>query len=427
MRALFLCCIVLSAPLALTLSGTARADAAPPLSASAATERFDQGIGAMEKGDFATAVKAFGEAYDATKNARYLWNLALAEVKADRPAEALAHIRVYLKRSDASPQNIERGNLLVERLHRDVGLLHIVAPAGADVVVDGTTVGKAPLGAPIEVDPDRAHVVEARSVGASAEEKLKPAGAMTVEVKLAFPEQTVTSPLNVPPSSTPSPAASRAPVVSEAADRGGLRHEGLLYTLVVTEIAGAAACGGIGYAVFAEGNNSNDSSKQLVGGTLMGAGVLFFAADILTLVLWPHGEERSDLGSFGVLRAYARPRLWRCLPARSVLVSDQRDPSQRVGDVASAASPAATEGSAGDFSPGDTIPGTGYRVRRFLGEGGHASAYECENRIGKRVAVKVLHRHLAAQDPISPSAWPKRRDGPSGFATRTSSRCTTRG
>ena len=52
---------------------------------------------------------------------------------------------------------------------------------------------------------------------------------------------------------------------------------------------------------------------------------------------------------------------------------------------------------AGDFQPGELIVGTDYVVRKFLGEGGHASAYECENRIGKRVAVKVLHRHLAAR------------------------------
>ncbi len=56
-----------------------------------------------------------------------------------------------------------------------------------------------------------------------------------------------------------------------------------------------------------------------------------------------------------------------------------------------------SSGGGGHYRLGETIPGPEYIVQRLLGEGGHASVYECENPIGRRVAVKVLHDHLAAR------------------------------
>jgi serine/threonine protein kinase len=50
---------------------------------------------------------------------------------------------------------------------------------------------------------------------------------------------------------------------------------------------------------------------------------------------------------------------------------------------------------AGDFEEGDQIGDTEYIVRNRIGRGGHATVYECENSIGRVVAVKVIRRDLA--------------------------------
>jgi len=53
------------------------------------------------------------------------------------------------------------------------------------------------------------------------------------------------------------------------------------------------------------------------------------------------------------------------------------------------------------FQPGDTIDGGKYRIVRLLGEGGMGAVYEGENeRIHRRVAIKVLHAAIAAKADV---------------------------
>src|SRR4051812_13978057 len=48
------------------------------------------------------------------------------------------------------------------------------------------------------------------------------------------------------------------------------------------------------------------------------------------------------------------------------------------------------------LEPGQILDGK-YRVARLIGEGGMGTVYEGENsRIGRRVAIKVLHAHVAS-------------------------------
>jgi tRNA A-37 threonylcarbamoyl transferase component Bud32 len=51
----------------------------------------------------------------------------------------------------------------------------------------------------------------------------------------------------------------------------------------------------------------------------------------------------------------------------------------------------------GEYAPGTTIPGTQFKISQVLGRGGHATVYDVENAIGKRLVVKVIHSHLAAR------------------------------
>jgi serine/threonine protein kinase len=55
---------------------------------------------------------------------------------------------------------------------------------------------------------------------------------------------------------------------------------------------------------------------------------------------------------------------------------------------------------ASDFRANELIPDTEYTVRSRIGRGGHATVYECENNIGRIVAVKVIQRHLARRPEL---------------------------
>ena len=57
--------------------------------------------------------------------------------------------------------------------------------------------------------------------------------------------------------------------------------------------------------------------------------------------------------------------------------------------------PASAVPNAGEYHDGAKIPGTAFTVVRVLGRGGHATVYEIENAIGKRLVAKVIHPHLA--------------------------------
>ena len=53
------------------------------------------------------------------------------------------------------------------------------------------------------------------------------------------------------------------------------------------------------------------------------------------------------------------------------------------------------------LEPGQILDGK-YRIVRLLGSGGMGSVYEGENaRIHRRVAIKVLHSHVAAKADVA--------------------------
>jgi hypothetical protein len=253
------------------LPAVARAD-------EAGASRFDEGVRAFEKGDYAVAVEAFGEAYRASRSGKHLWNLALAEIRAERPFDALLHLREYTARDDASPQNVQRATKLIEREGALVGHLTIAAPSGAEVFVDGSSVGRAPITAGIDVDPKQGHLVEARLGQREAQSQVAPPGSTRVDVTLAFREES-------PRASSPAPRPSD---IRYDAPPNAIPNEGLLSTLVIAETAGGAVAGGVGFSLFAAGGAQNDSSKQMLGGVLMGAAVVLLAADVVTVALWPH-------------------------------------------------------------------------------------------------------------------------------------------
>jgi hypothetical protein len=128
--------------------------------------------------DYAGAAVKFQSAYDRSHDPRLLWNIASCEHKLRRYARARVLLERYLD---------EGGDALTEQDRRDTeGVLRTIAPfistvrltaspEGADVVVDGETVGSAPLPKPLYVELGKHELVvrkdgfrpESRSIVAS--------------------------------------------------------------------------------------------------------------------------------------------------------------------------------------------------------------------------------------------------------------------
>jgi hypothetical protein len=262
--------------------------------------KFEEGVRANEKGSYAEAAADFSAAYDASHSATHLWNLALAEFKAGHPWAAFGDLTAYTMSPDANAQNLDQAFKLMDRMKQQIGHLAVSAPAGTEVLVDGVSKGKTNAGAPFEIDVDPAtpHVVEGHLGQRVAHNNVPATGASRVEVALDLPEDH-----SPPPVAPPMPHEIVAPPKPASApeEPDHIPNQGLLAVLVVAEVTASAASAGIGAATFVNGNTDHDSGKQALGGVLIGAGVLFLAADVLTMRLWPRSSKPDNPATSQVL------------------------------------------------------------------------------------------------------------------------------
>lgn len=124
-----------------SLTGPAKAD-------------YDSGVGLYKQGEFGPASAKFMQAYEASNDARLLWNAAAAEKQQRHYAKARTYVRQYVQLStDLSEKDKADANELVATLDRLVADVTIrVNEPGAIVTVDGAEVGESPLAKPVTLD-----------------------------------------------------------------------------------------------------------------------------------------------------------------------------------------------------------------------------------------------------------------------------------
>ncbi len=122
---------------------------------------YDAGKMLFDDGDYATALLKYQAAYDATHDARLLWDVAVCEKSLRHYATTLATLARY---------QAEGGDLLSAGDRRDAQeLSRAIAPFtsaqaikvsedGAEVWIDGQMVGRSPLPAPVVIDLGTHHV-----------------------------------------------------------------------------------------------------------------------------------------------------------------------------------------------------------------------------------------------------------------------------
>ncbi|MDC3960487.1 PEGA domain-containing protein [Polyangium jinanense] len=125
---------------------------------------YDVGIKAAEKGQWEKARASFEEAFKLDPRPKIAVNLGNAELELGRYRDAAEHLEYFL-RNDTSGNAAARQPVqqLLDKATAQIGTLRVTVDVkGAEVLVDGRSVGQAPVERPIFVEPG-SYTIEARS------------------------------------------------------------------------------------------------------------------------------------------------------------------------------------------------------------------------------------------------------------------------
>jgi len=156
-------CLVLLAILA-----QASPSAGDPQAKAQAQALLGQGTKLYQQGDVAGALEKFNAAYAAYPSPKLMFNIAQANRDLGRPVEALEAFEKFLAgAADASSETVADVRRSVAELQGRLGRIQIdCETAGAEVSVDGKSVGLTPLPDPIWATPGH-HQVTAKHASAA--------------------------------------------------------------------------------------------------------------------------------------------------------------------------------------------------------------------------------------------------------------------
>jgi hypothetical protein len=159
---------------ALTHAGPSRGQTptgipAPPDEALSETARelFAKGVEAARQQRWNQCRAAFLAAYGVKPHPQIAGNLSACEVKLGMMREAAEHVSIFLRaqRPDAPPERRAAADEVLREARTKIAIVQLYAdPNGAEVRVDGRSIGTVPLPLPLFLDPG-AHVVEVRQDG----------------------------------------------------------------------------------------------------------------------------------------------------------------------------------------------------------------------------------------------------------------------
>jgi tetratricopeptide (TPR) repeat protein len=126
-----------------------------------ARKRFAEGVKYFDQKRYEEARVAFMQAYALKRHPALLLNLGLSEVRSGHPLEASRHFSAYLKESpNASAAERSEAEKGLAAARTKLGRIQItVNVAGAEVLVDGESVGQSPLAEPVDALPGTRSVV----------------------------------------------------------------------------------------------------------------------------------------------------------------------------------------------------------------------------------------------------------------------------
>jgi hypothetical protein len=182
---------------------------ADPQAKAQAQELLGQGSKLYQQGDVAGALEKFEAAYVTFPSPKLMFNIGQADRDLGRPVEAIEAFQRFLaEASDASPETLADAHKSVAELRKKLGKVRIDCDtAGAEVSVDGKTVGVTPLPELIWTTPGRHQVAAIHVSAAPTIETVDVEAGSTRTVALRL------IPLVAPVAPAPAPASEAAPTL----------------------------------------------------------------------------------------------------------------------------------------------------------------------------------------------------------------------
>jgi hypothetical protein len=279
MRLTLVACSIL-----LALSAAA-ASAAEPSPSAQADQLIAEGYKLRVQGKKAEALDLFLRAHALAPSAKTLGQIGSAEAALGRWVDADDHLEEALSRHDSPWIELPENRRIIEQTLADVrqhvGILRFGGPAGAEVFVNGRSVGALPLARPVRVTPGTAAIsVTAKGFQPFREELAVQGGS----------DQTVSVPL-VPEPASPPAVTLVQPVSSPT--RATRRHLWLGGGLALVGLAGVGL--GIGWLAVDGRPTCNAPAGGLCehlydtkgeGWVALGVGAAALAVGT-TILLWP--------------------------------------------------------------------------------------------------------------------------------------------
>jgi len=221
----------------------------------AAKQRFGEGVKHYAKKRYDRALAAFLQAYALTKNPAILFNLGITSVKLGNPLNAVHFFEQFLRdASTATPEQRARAESAIARARESLGSVEIIAPDGADIAIDGEPIGRAPLAAPVAVQPGDHAITITTAAGAKLANVDVKSG-MVSRIKLAGG---TTAPASAV--SGPAPHSDVAPTAHEPALPAAPPAPGLFAppdSIVPVYAAGVVGIGALSAAIVLGGVRAN--------------------------------------------------------------------------------------------------------------------------------------------------------------------------
>jgi hypothetical protein len=267
------------APAATLPPREAFAQAADDSTTKMARQRFQEGVGFYDKGQFEMARAAFLQAYALRKHPTVLINLAQSCLKSGHALEAARDFQQFLKEysnaTEAQRADAVRG---LGEARMKLGRIDVIgATTGADIFVDDERIGMAPLDHSVDVEPGT-HTV--RSQGPNGEQSIPvtanagqgaTAKFSAPAVATAPPPPPAAAPVEPtpepaqPPTSEPSPEAAPALATStlppDHTDRS--HHWGWVVATGIVTVAGFTVAGIMGVEKSNAQNSANGVAQAI--------------------------------------------------------------------------------------------------------------------------------------------------------------------
>jgi hypothetical protein len=201
--------VTIGAKLVLMVALLAQASVPPTEDKAKAKALLAEGLTANRQGQHGLALEKFQAAYAAYPSAKLWFNIGQVELALDHPVAAIEAFEKFLALVPAAqPEEKKVAKSAVDQLGKKLGRLQLrCETTGAEVAVDGKTVGKLPLPGPLWAAPGSHQVSVTHEGFAPATETVETtAGAMTLVVIRLVPDAPPL-PAMPPPASEPAPEA----------------------------------------------------------------------------------------------------------------------------------------------------------------------------------------------------------------------------